>query len=175
MDSLISIPRPAAWDYAPYYHPYVATLPPGDIIALLREQGEQTAALLDGFGEARADHRYAPGKWSVKEVAGHLADTERLFAFRALWFARGDRQPQPGMDENAWVAHGGFAGRTLASLIDELRDARRASLSLFRNLDARALARRGVANGREVTVAALPFLIAGHERHHARVLRERYR
>jgi uncharacterized damage-inducible protein DinB len=168
------IPRPDPSEYAPFYHTYFSAVPDGDLLETLRTSVGETMALLDAAGEARAGHRYAEGKWSVRQVAGHLADTERVMAYRALRAARGDRTPLPGFDENAWVAGAGFEGRTLASLADELAHVRIATLDLLRPLGADELARAAVANGAPVTVRALAWIVAGHEMHHRRILRERY-
>lgn len=166
--------RPAPDEYAPYYHPYVARVPAGDVLVTLAEQAVAAGDLWAGLDETRAARRYAPGKWSVKEILGHLLDTERVFALRALWFARGDAGPLPSMAQDAWVAAGCFDGRRLADLAAEYAVLRRSSLLLFRDLDAGALGRRGVASGHGITVRAFPWLIAGHERHHLAVIRERY-
>lgn len=168
------IPRPARDEYAPFYHTYVGAVPDGDLLAMLDESLEETLGLLGGIGEAGGGHRYAEGKWSVREVVGHIADTERVMTYRALRIARGDRTPLPGFDENAFVAGAGFDRRTLAGLSDELAAVRAATLHLFRHLDDEALARRGTASGSEVTVRALAWIVAGHEMHHRRILRERY-
>lgn len=168
------IPRPDASEYAAFYHTYVAAVPDRDLLETLRTSVGETMALLDEAGEARAGHRYAGGKWSVREVAGHLADTERVMAYRALRAARGDRTPLPGFDENGWVAGADFERRTLASLADELAHVRVATLDLLRPLEADVLARTTVANGTPVSVRALAWIVAGHEIHHRRILRERY-
>lgn len=130
--------------------------------------------LLRRFGEESGGVRYAAGKWSVREAVGHMADAERVFTYRALRFARADATPLPGFDENAYVAAAGFDRRTLADLAEEFADVRRATVSFFCALDPEALAMPGTANGARVTVGALAWIIAGHERHHARILRERY-
>jgi uncharacterized damage-inducible protein DinB len=171
--SLLSAP-PAADEFAPYYATYIDTVPRGDVLATLEAQLPETIALLDRFGEARAGHRYGPDKWSVKEVVGHVTDTERIFAYRALCAARGETGSLPGFDENAYTPGGEFDRRTLNSLLGELTAVRRATISLFRNLDDAQLARRVVANGVPVSARALAWIIAGHERHHARILAERY-
>lgn len=168
------IPRPDPSEYAPFYHGYVAGVPDGDLLETLRTGVGETMALLDAAGEARAGHRYAEGKWSVREVAGHLADTERVMAYRALRAARGDATPLPGFDENAWVAGAGFERRALAHLADELAHVRMATLDLLVPLDEAELARSVPANGNPATVRALAWIIAGHEIHHRRILRERY-
>lgn len=168
------IPRPQPGDHDPYYDRYVSLVPEGDVLALLRDQLEETRSLLVGLTDEQAAHRYAPGKWSVKEVAGHVTDTERVFAYRALRAARGDATPLPGFEQDDFVAHGGFDGRSLGSLFEELAAVRSASLALFQSFDAEALARRGTASGAGFAVRAIPFILAGHERHHLRILRERY-
>lgn len=166
--------RPAEDEYPPYCRGYVALLPEGDIVEVLEAQGEETLALVRGITGERAGFRYAPGKWSVREVLGHLSDTERIMANRALRIARGDRTPLPGYDENAYVADAGFDARTLRDLAAELSVVRRATLLLFGGLPEEAWLRRGVANGSEVSVRALACIIAGHEAHHREILRERY-
>ena len=166
--------RPAEDEYAPYYAGYVRLVPDGEILVLLRDQLAETEALLREFRGDRADHRYAPGKWSVKEMVGHMADTERIFAYRALRFARGDRTPLPGYEQDDFVRGGNFGARALPEIAGELRSVRMASITLFAGLSAEALQRRGPANNVEFSVRALAWIIAGHERHHARVLRERY-
>jgi hypothetical protein len=166
--------RPGPDEYAPDYHRYVDLVPAGDVLVTLEQQGVESLDLWGLLPEARGDFRYPPGKWSVKEVVGHLLDTERVFALRALWFARGDAGPLPSMEQDAWVAAGRFDARRLAGLAEEYGVLRRATRLMLRSLDDAAIARRGVASGREITVRAYPWLIAGHERHHLRVLRERY-
>lgn len=174
MPSLLATP-PAADEFGSYYAGYVARVPQGDVAHTLAQQLAGTLKLVAEFGEARADHRYAPGKWTVREVVGHLADTERIFAYRALRIARGDATPLPAFDENAYVAHAGFARRPLAEAAAELEVVRRATLALFAGLDDEALARRGTASNNPLTPRAAAYVIAGHELHHAAILRERYR
>lgn len=170
-----AIPRPVAAEYAPYYGRYIDKVPDGDLLRTLEDQGRETQAVLAGLSEAKALHRYAPGKWSVKEVIGHVTDTERVYSYRALRFARGDATALPGFDENAWVPAGSFDARSLADLAAELDAVRRATLALFRGLDAAALARRGTASDNAVSVRAIAWIIAGHERHHVALLHERYK
>jgi hypothetical protein len=172
--SLAEPPAPDAGEFLPYYAAYVALVPGGDVLATLESQLAETVAVLDAIGEDRAGHRYAPGKWSVRELVGHVIDTERVFAYRAMCAARGETAGLPGFDENLWVAGADFEGRTLNSLLGELTAVRRATLALFRNLGEEALGRRAVANGGPVTARALAWIIAGHERHHAALLRDRY-
>jgi uncharacterized damage-inducible protein DinB len=167
------IPLPATDEYAPDYGKYLAPLS-GDMFELLQSQAKTTAALLAATPELRAGHRYAEGKWSVKEVVGHLSDGERVFSYRALRFARADATDLPGFEENEWVANANFDRRALASIAAEFAAVRAATLALFASLDDEELLRRGTANGQEVSVRALAALLVGHERHHVGLLRDRY-
>jgi len=124
--------------------------------------------------ESDADATYAPGKWSIKEVAGHIVDTERIMAYRLLRIARGDSTPLPGFEQDDYVRDGNFASRTLANLIEEFRLVRAATLALLQGLDGEALVRRGLADGKPVSARALAYIIAGHERHHLDILQQRY-
>lgn len=166
--------RPAADEYASFYAGYIARVPEGDILDLLARQAEDTQALLAPLSPERAAYRYAPGKWSVTEIAGHLCDAERIFAYRGLCFARGDETPLPGFDEAAYVPSAGFERRGLPDILDELRVLRQSTLMLFRGLDDAAGLRRGVANGSSMSARAAAYIIAGHERHHLEVLHTRY-
>lgn len=167
------IALPAADEYAPYYGKYVALVGP-DVLAALESQARSTAALLAATPEAKGSFRYAEGKWSVKEVIGHLADAERVFAYRALRFARADETALPGFDENAWMPHANFDRRTLADMAAEFAAVRAATLAFARSLDDQVLARRGIASNNPVSVRGLLGIIAGHELHHVKILRERY-
>ena len=170
-----AIPRPEPSEYVPYYETYISRVPPkGNLLTVLEDQRRETQQLLAGLSDAKALHRYAPGKWSIKEVVGHLMDTERVFCYRALAFGRADASPLPGFDEKAWAPAGRFDARSLKDLAAELDVVRRATIALFSGLDADALARRGTANNNPITVRALAWIIAGHERHHVAILRERY-
>jgi hypothetical protein len=166
--------RPDTTEFAPYYSRYITGVPAGDVLGTLAQQLDDTLALLASVSESQATTRYEPGKWSVKEVVGHVADTERIMAYRALRIARGDRTPLPGFEQDDYVAAANFDARPLAVLVDGLETVRRATLSLFRSFDDEALLRRGVANELEVTPRALAYIIAGHERHHVAILRSRY-
>ena len=169
-----TIPRPSADEFAPYYGRYISAVPDGDVLPLLERQIDDTVALLRTIPEARGSYRYAPGKWSIKEMLAHMADTERVFAYRALRFARGDRTPLLGFEQDEWVPFSNADARPLGDLVEELRLVRGATVALFRGLDDAALARRGTASGVEFTARALAWIIAGHERHHLRILGERY-
>ena len=166
--------RPEPDEYAPYYEKYVSLVPDADLVETLERQGAETLALLRGLSEEQGARRYEPGKWSVKQLVGHINDGERIFAYRALAVARGERQPLPGMDQDEYMAGVDFDARTLASLADEFEAVRAATLQLLRHLSPEAWARRGTASDNEVTVRALAYIIAGHEGHHVRVLKERY-
>ncbi|HST52413.1 MAG TPA: DinB family protein [Pyrinomonadaceae bacterium] len=166
--------RPSENEYAAYYGKYIALVEGGDIVETLERQSVDTLALLRGIKEERESFRYEPGKWSIKEVAGHLIDAERIFAYRALAIARGEQKPLPGMEQDEYMAHADFDSRTLADLAEEFEHVRRSNVLMFRNLDAEAWSRRGTASDNEVSVRALAYIIAGHEAHHIRILRERY-
>ena len=167
--------RPATADFAEHYRTYVEQVPAGHIVATLELQIEDTLALLRGPAvAARADDAYAPGKWTIKQVVGHIADAERIFTTRALRFARHDPTPLPSFDENAYVEHGGFEDRPLAGLVDDLAAVRHATIRLFRSFAADTWDRRGIASGKEITPRALAWITAGHELHHRRILETRY-
>jgi len=169
-----TIPRPEPSEYAPHYETYISKVPEGNLLKALEDQRRETQQLLGGLPEAKALHRYAPDKWSIKEVLGHVMDSERVFCYRALRFARADGSPLPGFDEKAWVPAGRFDARSLKDLAAELDAVRRATIALLSSLDAEALTRRGTANNNPITVRALAWIIAGHERHHLGIVRERY-
>lgn len=165
---------PDRTEAAEYYFTYIDQVARGDICQILEVQSAETLALLRGISEDRSLHRYAPGKWSIRDVVGHLNDTERLFVFRAFWFARGFDSPLPSFDQNIAVSAAGADARSWSSLVEEFRAVRAATLAFFQNLPAAAWTRRGVASGNPFTVRALAYLAAGHVTHHMRILRERY-
>jgi uncharacterized damage-inducible protein DinB len=166
--------RPSTDECSPYYFTYIQLVPEGDIVATLRAQHAQLHELLRHTSDADASASPAPGEWSIKQAIAHLSDTERLFSFRALWFARGERSELPGMEPDPWVAIADSNSRTLDDLLMEFDQVRAASISLFANLDAAAWQRRGMASGAGISVRALAWIIAGHELHHNRSLREDY-
>jgi hypothetical protein len=168
------IARPEPGEYAPYYDRYISLVSGNDIVTTLESQRRQMLLLLSGRDEADGDFRYAPDKWSMKEVLGHVCDTERIFAYRALRISRGDRTPIEGFEQDDYVRNGPFAQRPLAELIEDYIAVRRATLTLLRNLDEQAWMRRGIANNNEVSVRALAYTTAGHELHHRRILEEKY-
>ncbi len=165
--------RPDPTEYAPPYETYIRLVPEPDILAQLEKQIGGTLALLRGVSEAEAETRHVPYTWSVKEVVGHLIDCERIFGVRALRFARDDPTPLPGFDENPYVQHARFDVRPLDSLAQEFELVRRSHLLFFRGLEGDDWLRSGVANGHAVTVRALAYIIAGHERHHVNILHKR--
>ena len=171
---VIDVARPEPGEYAPYYDRYISLIQGNDILATLDNGRRQMMLLLSGRDEADGNFRYAPEKWNAKQVLGHVCDTERIFAYRALRIARGDQTPMEGFEQDDYVRNGPFADRPLSELIDDYIAVRRATLTLLRNLDEAAWSRRGVANKNEVTVRALAYIIAGHELHHRRILEEKY-
>lgn len=172
--STTTIARPNADEHSAFYGRYIQLVPDGDIVSILRDQIAGTAGLLRSAPSDRADFAYAPGKWTLKQVVGHMTDVERVMSYRALRFSRNDTTELPGFDENDWVANSNFAGRTLSDLVDEFEAVRAATIHLAKHLDADASSRRGTANGQGVSVRALLYIIAGHELHHAALVRERY-
>ena len=169
------IPKPAPGESPPYAKMYLDYLPADDrVLAHLEEGLVQVEGLARGLTEAQLLHRYAPGKWSVKEVLLHVVDDERIYAYRALRFARGDGAPLPGFDENAYAPLSGADRRSVGSILEEYRAVRAATIALFAHLPEEALDRSGTADGNRATVRALAWHIAGHERRHLAVIRERY-
>jgi len=166
--------RPQTDHYAPFYETYVALVPSGDFLEILQTQLRAMKSLLLPLSNAQGDFRYAPGKWSIKEVVGHIADAERIFAYRLLRIARGDQTPLASFEQDGYVKEGNFAARTLASLLEEYASIREATITLVRSLDDAAWRRRGVASNKDVTTLALAFIIAGHELHHRLILEESY-
>jgi hypothetical protein len=168
------IARPQPGEYAPYYERYISLVRDNDILTTLDRQRSQMVQLLSGLSEADGDFRYAPEKWNAKEVLGHVCDTERVFAYRALRIARGDATPLEGFEQDDYVRNGPFARRPIEDAVEDYIAVRRATISLLRSLEEVAWSRRGVANKNEVTVRAIAYTIAGHELHHRRILEEKY-
>ena len=174
MPTTRAMPRPAVGEYLPYYDRYIARVPEGDVVAILSEQLADTLSVLRSIDAERSLHRYAPGKWSMRDVVQHMIDTERVMTYRAMTIARGDATALPGFEENDWARVADADRRDWPDLVAELDVVRAGTIAFFRGLDDQATARRGSANGAAVTVRALAFIIAGHERHHVSILRERY-
>jgi uncharacterized damage-inducible protein DinB len=166
--------RPDRTEAAEYYFTYINQVPAGDIRAILDAQDEETLTALDAISEQQSLHRYAPDKWSLRQVVGHLSDTERLFVARAFWFARGFDSPLPSFDQNIAMAAAGADERSWRSHLDEFRSVRGATVSFFKNLPADAWARRGIASDNPFTVRALAYVAAGHVAHHMAIVRSRY-
>lgn len=166
--------RPGEGEYLAYYAKYVALVPPGDIVTILREQGQSLLELLRHVPEDAAGFAYAPGKWSIREVIGHLCDCERVFAYRALRFARADHTPLPGFDEQQWMPPSHYQARALAHIAAEFAAVRAATIALLDGLPEEAWSRQGEANGHPISVRALAVIVAGHELHHRAILLERY-
>ena len=170
----LTIGRPEPNEYAPYAERYVSLVPGSDILTTLDRQRREMMLLLSGRDEADGDYRYAPDKWNAKEVLGHVCDTERIFAYRALRIARGDQTPLEGFEQDDYVKNSPFGRAPMAEIVEDYIAVRRATLTLLRNLDQEAWMRRGVASNNEVSVRGIAYLIAGHELHHRRILEEKY-
>jgi len=168
----IAVPKPS--EYAPYYARYISLVEGNDAIQALELQGPETVAMLSGLSDRQGGYRYAPEKWSLKEVLGHVTDAERVFAYRALRIARNDATPLAGFEQDDYVRAANFPNRPLAGLVEEFAAVRQASVLLFRSLDAEAWMRRGVANRNEVSVRAIAYIIAGHELHHRKIIQAKY-
>jgi len=170
----MKIERPKENEYAPFYAGYVARVPETEILEVLREQPKELKRVADSVVPDKESFRYAPDKWSVRELFGHLVDAERFFGHRAFCVSRGDANPLPGFDEKLYVSESSYDSRPLAEMVEDFSLLREANSRLLENLDAAAFSREGVANGAKVTVRALAYIITGHARHHLAVLRERY-
>ncbi|KPV56212.1 squalene-hopene cyclase [Paenibacillus sp. A3] len=166
--------RPETTEYGAHYQEYIAQVPDGDIQELLRTQLKATTELLDSLTEDQALFRYAEGKWSLKEVLGHVTDTERVLSYRLLCIARGDQTPFPSMDEHLYVSGANFDALSLTFLLEELTAVRQATLALLAGLSPEVWLRQGTAAGCNTSVRALAYIIAGHDLHHVRVIQERY-
>jgi uncharacterized damage-inducible protein DinB len=174
MKSGVLIARPEVGEYDPYYQQYLDLVPDGIVLDLLEAQLSETLAAVGGLSDEQARFRYASGKWSVKEVLGHLADVERVLSYRAFRISRADRIALAGFEENDYIANANYDERPLESVAAELAQARAASLAFYRSITPEMTILRGMANEAEVTVRALAWITVGHEKHHTGVLRERY-
>jgi hypothetical protein len=166
--------RPESDEFAPYYTGYVSRVTEEDVVGALEKQVRDVRSTLQAFSGERESFAYAPGKWSVRQVAGHLVDAERVFGYRAFCISRGEQAALPSFDENAYVVQSDTGRRLLADVVAELAHVRESNLIVLRNLDAEAWSRRGTASGHPVSVRALAYIMAGHIRHHLEILRERY-
>jgi uncharacterized damage-inducible protein DinB len=166
--------RPEASEYAEFYAGYISQIPGTDVVGVLEAQKLQMLQLFSARSERDGSFRYAPDKWTVKEVLGHITDAERVFTYRALRIGRGDKTPLPGFEQDDFIRNGAFERRTLMDLAEEFGMVRSATLALFRSFGEEVWDRRGVASQKEVTVRALAFITAGHQIHHRGILEERY-
>jgi hypothetical protein len=166
--------RPAATEAAPYYFTYIDQVKGDDALAVLEAQADEIPRLCQNISVDRSLHRYAPDKWSIRQVLNHVTDTERAFAFRALWFARGFSAPLPDYDQNIAAAGADADKISWADHVEEFRRVRLATIPLFRSLPVDAWMRTGIASNNRFSVRALAFITAGHVEHHRRILHERY-
>ena len=166
--------RPQPGESAAYYDRYVSLVQGNDILPILDEQRRRTLLLLSGRTDSDGDFRYAPDKWSLKELLGHVNDTERIMAYRALRIGRGDKTPLEGFEQDDYVRDGPFTQRTIEDFVEDYIAVRRSTISLFRNFAENDWTRRGTAAGNEITVRALAYIIAGHELHHRKIIEEKY-
>jgi hypothetical protein len=166
--------RPDKSDYAPYYEGYISLVKGDNVVQFLEEQAGRTSEFLKKISEQDSLYSYAEGKWSIKQVVGHITDTERIMAYRALCIARKEKQSLPGFEQNDYVLTANFNSRKYSDLIDELRLVREANLPLFKSFDDEMLIQPGLADNKRVTVLALLFIIGGHQEHHLKILHDKY-
>lgn len=166
--------RPQQGDYNPYFDNYISLVKGENILAVLERNLSTTVAFLKSIPEEKGDYAYGEGKWSLKQVIIHIADTERVFAYRALTIARGDNTPLPGYDENIWADNCAAEKRTLADVVEEFFSVRQSTIHLVKSFDEEMFLRKGTTNNNPASVVALLYFIAGHELHHLKVLKERY-
>jgi len=166
--------RPSKDEHIEYYSTYIAKVPDGDIVDTLTRQLPEITGFLRSIPAEKHDYAYAPGKWTIKQIVGHLSDGERVFQYRAFRFSRADSTPVPGFDENLYVDNAPSPNVSMSNLIAEFEDLRRASIHLIGNLSEEAMSRRGTANGDEISVRAIAYILAGHVTHHQGVIRSKY-
>lgn len=166
--------RPSIEEYSAYYETYVSLVPDGDIRECLAETFKQTIEVLSSVSEEKANYRYAPGKWSLKEVLGHITDNERIMSYRLLRIARGDRTPLAGYDQDVLMGGASFDACSLSELVEDYTAVRRATLTLLKGLPEEAWDRRGIVSGNESTVRAWAYILTGHEIHHMNVIQDKY-
>jgi uncharacterized damage-inducible protein DinB len=166
--------KPAKGDYSEYFETYFKNINDENPIELMESQKIEMLNLLSTVNEKEANYSYAEGKWSIKQVLGHIVDSERVFCYRAMAIARGEEQSLPGFEQDDYVSAGNFNSRELSDLLDEYKKVREATIPLFKSFDEKIYGRRGVSNGSPLTVRAAMFIIPGHEKHHLNILKERY-
>ena len=172
MNTAIGVP--ARDEAAPYYFTYIDRITSADVNAVLEQQLAEVTTLLSGIAEEKSLHRYAPDKWTIRQMWNHVNDAERVFVYRALWFARGFDTPLPSFDQDVAVAGANADAIAWARHVDEFRDIRKATIGFFRNLPEESWKRRGTASGNSFTVRAMAYIVAGHSAHHMAILKERY-
>ncbi|WP_166242485.1 DinB family protein [Paenibacillus turpanensis] len=166
--------RPEANEYASFYEGYIRSVPEGDLLVILKEQQDELVRVLKSVPQDKEDHRYAADKWTIKQVAGHIVDTERIMGYRLLCVSRGESQSLPGFDQDSYAAAGGHEGRTLADITEEFVTLRQSTISLIRGIPESAWTRTGVMNSKNVSARAIACVIAGHELHHRVILEKQY-
>ncbi len=168
------IKRPQETEYPEYYVPYVNLVPEGDLLQVLKENLSKVTELFESISEEEGHFRYAPGKWSIKEVLGHMADTERIMSYRLLRIGRGDQTPLAGFNENDYIAESEFARVPIKNILEDFIATRKAAITLVQNMPEAAWDKKGIANNIQVSACALAYIIAGHEMHHRNIITERY-
>lgn len=166
--------RPEKTEYAEFYAGYVSLVEETDVVSALQTQLTEIEILFAEMASDKADFRYAPGKWSVKELLGHIIDGERIFSYRALRISRSDQTPLPGFDQDIFMENSNFGERTIADLLEEFLYLRQANIIFFRTLNEKAWNHTGTASDAQISVRALAFIMVGHVRHHINILRARY-
>lgn len=166
--------RPLASEYPEYYVPYVNLVPEGDLLSVLKENLVKTVALFEGISEEDGHFRYSPNKWSIKEVLGHMADTERIMSYRLLRIGRGDQTALAGFNENDYIEGSDFSRLSIKNILEDFTATRNATITLIQNMPEKAWAHKGFANNTEVTARAVAYIIAGHAIHHRKIIKERY-
>ncbi|MBX7094429.1 MAG: DinB family protein [Flavobacteriales bacterium] len=166
--------RPDTDEYPGYYEPFIGLVKTSEIVAELRESGDQIVEFLSSISEEQGNYNYAPDKWSIKAVILHMIDTERIYTYRALRFARNDSEELPGFDENQFANNSFAEKRSMETIIAEFKAVRNSTIALFENLDSSTLTKKGKANGHLISVRAIAHILAGHALHHCNIIRERY-
>lgn len=166
--------KPSAGEYPSYFESYIDQVPEGNLLEILISQIEETTAFLSTLEESQWNYRYAPGKWTLKEMLGHISDTERIMGYRLLRISRGDQTPLSGYDEDEYVKGASFQNQSIAELLEEFRAVRHSTYTLLRGLNEDGWGRTGVANDKEISVRAIAYIIAGHELHHVKIIKEKY-
>jgi hypothetical protein len=170
----MQIAKPGNTEYPSYYHTYIGKVPYNDLIIALKTSGSEFADFIRSVPADKLSYRYADGKWTIKEIIGHIIDAERVFTYRAMRFSRNDKTALPGFDENIYVPESRASERTITELIEEYEAVRASSIAFFTSITPQMAERTGICNGNEISVRAFGFIIPGHEIHHMQVIKERY-